>query len=73
MDPDQNYPPGYLAENRSQRLIHLAVTFAVLETLFIGLYLTSRYIAKTVNSIDVYFMLPAYIMCMSQIVVSFGQ
>lgn len=73
MDPDQKYSPEYLAENRSQQLIQLAVAFAVLETLLIGLYFTSRYIGRTVNSIDVYFMLPAYIMSMCQIIATFGQ
>lgn len=72
MDPDHEYSLGYLAENRGQELLDIAIVFAVLETLFIVLYFASRFVGKTIKRIDVYLMLPAYIMCISQIAASFG-
>lgn len=67
MDSTQ-YPPEYLAEDQSQRLIILAITFAVLETLFIGLFSISRYINNTAYGMDTYLMYPAFIMCVSHAV-----
>ncbi|MCJ1260736.1 hypothetical protein MMC22_000598 [Lobaria immixta] len=67
MDSAQ-YPPEYLAEDQSQPLIILAITFAVLETLFIGLFSISRYINNTAYGMDTYLMFPAYIMCVSHAV-----
>ena len=42
MDPDQQYSPAYLAEDRSREVINVIVIFAVLETFFILLFFTAR-------------------------------
>jgi len=74
MDPAlaaQLYPPEYLAEDRSRQLTNTAIAFAVLATVFVGLFFTSRVINKTVNGPDFWLMPPAYIACLGQVTISF--
>ena len=70
MGSTQQYPSDYLAADRSRELLNVAVTFAVLETVFVVLYLMSRVMNKTANGWDVYLMIPGYIFCFGCIIVA---
>jgi len=73
MDPTQQYSPAYLAEDTSRQLLNVVVAFAVLETVFIVLFFTSRAMNKTANGWDVFLMIPAYIFCFVHIIVASGK
>ena len=62
------YPPEYLAENRGQQLLNVAIVFGVLETVFIVLFFVSRIIFKTANGPEMYLMPLAYITCFSHVI-----
>lgn len=68
MDPATQFPPGYLAEDRSQQLLNVAIVFGVLETVFIVLFFTARVISKTAKGVDIYLMLLAYLACFSHVI-----
>ena len=68
--PQQQYPPEYLAEDRSRVLLNLVIAFIVLETTFFTLFMTARYMNRTLNGWDVYFMIPAYLAAMGHCIVA---
>jgi hypothetical protein len=59
------YTPEYLSADHSGRLVNIAVIFAILETVFFGLYLVARFRSRSLKSLDVYFMVLAYPFCFS--------
>ncbi|RDL32029.1 uncharacterized protein BP5553_09431 [Venustampulla echinocandica] len=64
MDPAKAaklFSPEFLAEDQSERLIHVVIIFAILEVLFVSLFLFSRYKFGTLKGFDVYLMVPAFI------------
>lgn len=67
-NPNQTYSPTYLAEDKSQNLINVVVAFAILDTLFICLFFTSRVIGHTANGLDMYLMIPAYLFAFANII-----
>ena len=68
MHPNQTYSPAYLAEDKSQNLINVVVAFAILDTLFICLFFTSRIIGHTANGLDMYLMIPAYLFAFADMI-----
>ncbi len=66
----QQYSPAYLAEDKSREFLNVVVAFAILETVFMILFFTSRAMNKTSNGWDVYLMIPGYIFCFGHIVVA---
>lgn len=70
MNLDQTYSPAYLAEDRSRDLINVVVAFAILETLFICLFFTSRIMNRTANGWDLYLMIPAYLLAFADIILA---
>ena len=69
MDSTQQYPPGYLAEDRSQQLIHVAIIFGVLETVFVLLFYISRIVTKTANGPEVWLIALGYIACFGHVII----
>lgn len=65
MDPTTVYTPEYLAENRSDQLLDVAIAFMILETLFVGLYFFSKFKNQTFHGLDTYLMLPAFLCVVS--------
>lgn len=59
-----------LAEDKSREFLNVVVAFAILETVFMILFFTSRAMNKTSNGWDVYLMIPGYIFCFGHIVVA---
>lgn len=70
MDTAQQYSAAYLAEDHGWELVKIVITFAVLTTVFMSLFLVSRTLNKTLNGLDVYLMPPAYIFCMGNIIIA---
>ena len=68
MDPTQLYTPEYLAENKSQQLLHVAIIFGVLETVFIFLFFLARIVNKTANGPEMWLMPVAYLACLSHVI-----
>ena len=68
MDSPQQFSQAYLAENRSHELLHVAIIFGVLETVFILLFFAARIMNKTANGLEMWLMPLAYIACMSHVV-----
>ena len=66
----QQYPPEYLAEDRSRVLVNLVIAFAILETLFFVLYVTTRLMSRNANGWDFYLMMPAYLAAMGHNIVA---
>ncbi|KAL9115409.1 MAG: hypothetical protein Q9227_000730 [Pyrenula ochraceoflavens] len=55
-------PPEYLAEDRSQSLLHLCIAFIVVETIFFGIFVASRVVLKNYRGIETWCFMPlAYI------------
>lgn len=73
MEFAQQYPPSYLAEDRGRELNIVAITFAVLLTIFVFLFFVSRVLNKTLNGLDVYLIPPAYIFCFGNIIISLSR
>ena len=74
MDLTKNpFLAAYLAESRSSKTLNVTVVFGILEVLFVGLFLTSKYKSKTFKGIDTYMMIPAFATCFSIIVVNLGK
>ena len=67
MDPNQ-YPPEYLAEDRSRELLRVIVPLAVFETLFFVLFIWARILKKTTNGVDFWLMPAAYVACFSHVI-----
>ena len=67
MDYQPDLSPGYLAQDRSPVLVKLLICFGVFDTIFAVLYLISRIMHGTARSVDVYLMIPAYLLVMSNI------
>jgi hypothetical protein len=51
-------PREYLEENIGERLIIVAVVFIVLQTVFVSLYYSSRYVNKTLNGWECWLFMP---------------
>jgi hypothetical protein len=68
-----SFPPEYLAEDVSAPLLGSSIAFLILETLFIALLHTSRYLAKgerTDISMEILLTL-TYVVCVGKIVIAF--
>lgn len=65
MDQTTQFPPGYLKEDNSQQLLHVAIVFGVLNTLFIILFFIARTMNKTANGLEMYLMPLAWVFCFS--------
>jgi hypothetical protein len=66
--------PAYLAENSSAPLYQTAVTFMVLQSIFVVLFYASRYINKTAYGVDFWCFIPlAYVFCMANCSISIGK
>lgn len=63
--PTGPFSEEYLAEDQSGKLIVVATTFAVLETLFVSLFVLARVKKGTARAWDVYLMIPAFLCCFS--------
>ncbi|KAF2441995.1 hypothetical protein P171DRAFT_522905 [Karstenula rhodostoma CBS 690.94] len=62
-------PPSYFTKNVSAPLLHVSIAMAVLQTMFITLFFTSRILNKTANGIEFWLFMPAaYIFCMAHCV-----
>jgi hypothetical protein len=64
--------PGYVAENNSASLFATSITFLVVESIFLTLLYTSRYLAKGERknlSMEV-FMTMTYILCVAKIIIA---
>jgi len=61
MDPTTVYTPEYLAADRSGQLMRVAIVFAILEIMFVGLYFYSKLKNKTAHGLDTFLMLPAFL------------
>lgn len=68
MDPSQ-YPPGYLAEDNSQQLVNVIIAFAILDTIFLSLFISARWMNKTANGVDFWLMPVAYLACFSHVII----
>lgn len=76
MDPAkaaQLFSAEYLAEDQSARLIDVVIVFAVLEVLFVSLFLYSRYKFGTLKGFDVYLMVPAFIASYAHLALCVGK
>ncbi|KAL8908906.1 MAG: hypothetical protein Q9171_005249 [Xanthocarpia ochracea] len=74
MGPTKNpFPAVFLAESRSSKTLNVTVVFGILEVLFVGLFLTSKYKSKTFKGMDTYMMIPAFATCFSTIIVNIVQ
>ena len=73
MEVAQQYSPSYLSEDRGSELTIVAITFAVLLTVFVTLFFVSRALNKTLNGLDVYLIPPAYIFCFGNIIISLSR
>lgn len=58
------FSPEYLAADRSQTLIDVAIVFMVLDTFFISLFFFSRYKCHIALSYDGWLMAPGYLLCL---------
>jgi hypothetical protein len=68
-----SFPPGYISEDISAPLLGTSLAFLVLETLFIALLYTSRYLAKgerTNLSMEILLTL-TYVVCVGKIAIAF--
>ncbi|KUJ19545.1 uncharacterized protein LY89DRAFT_780467 [Mollisia scopiformis] len=65
-----SFPAGYSTEDRSHRLLNVAITLMVLETLFISLYFVSRIRSKTANGWDTYLLPPSFLFCMGDLIIA---
>jgi hypothetical protein len=73
MDSTTVYSPEYLAEDRSARLMSIAITFGILETMFVSLYFCSKFKNKTVHGLDTYLMIPAFLCALSNPIMAFRE
>jgi hypothetical protein len=74
MNATQAYTSGYLAAtdpDRSHPMTIFAIWFTFLETIFFGLFVTSRLKSGTAKAMDTYLMFPAFVFCFSLVVMSF--
>ena len=55
------YSSEFRRENRGRELMNTAIALGGLETLFVALFLISRYINKSLNGMDIYLMLAAFL------------
>ena len=68
-----SFPPAYLDESVGASLLGTSIAFLILETLFIALLYTSRYLAKgerTNLSMEILLTL-TYVVCVSKIAIAF--
>lgn len=62
-------PPSYFLEDVSTPLLHVSIAMAILQTLFIVLFFTSRILNKMANGIEFWLFMPAaYTFCMAHCV-----
>jgi hypothetical protein len=73
MNSTATYPPGFLAEYVGRQVIDTAILMGVFEILFIVLFFFARYKGRTINAIDAYLMIPAFLFCFSEVVISFSK
>lgn len=71
MDSDEQYTPQYLAADRSQRLLVVAVLFAVLEVIFLVLHFTTRYTKNAARGAETYLLVPAFFFCFANSIIAF--
>ena len=69
MDPS-DYPPEYLAQDRSFQLVQVIVAFAVLESFFFALFISARLMSKSTNGVDFWLMPAAYLACFSHVIIN---
>ncbi|KAF2741961.1 hypothetical protein M011DRAFT_433877 [Sporormia fimetaria CBS 119925] len=59
-------PPSYFTENVSAPLVRVSTAFAIVQTVFFALFLTSRILSKQANGIEFWLFMPlTYICCMA--------
>jgi hypothetical protein len=73
MNSTATYPPEYLAEYVGRSVITTAILMGVFETLFIVLFFIARYKGRTINAIDAYLMIPAFLFSFSEVIISFSK
>lgn len=59
---------AYIAENRSQQLVNVIITFGILETFFLALFIWARAFARTLNGVDFWLIPAAYLGCFSNVI-----
>jgi hypothetical protein len=65
--------PEYLAADQSWRLLQVAVAFAILEILFVSLYVGSRLKSGVKQEADFYLIIAALIVNLGLVIVCFGK
>ncbi|KAL8634776.1 MAG: hypothetical protein Q9228_007658, partial [Teloschistes exilis] len=68
MNETAPYTPAYLAEDKSQTLINVAIVMGTLETIFFGLFLWARAIAKTMRGLNFWLIPAAYLACFGHVI-----
>lgn len=71
MEPQPAFAPGYLTEDASAPLMDTCISFLVLETVFMTLLYTSRFVSgdQKANLSMVLLMTSAYLVCICKITV----
>jgi hypothetical protein len=71
MDSNEQYTAQYLAADRSQRLLIVAVLFAILEVIFLALHFTTRYTKNAARGGETYLLVPAFFFCFANSIIAF--
>lgn len=70
--PDQ-FPPGYLEENKSGRVIAAVTSMLAITTILFALRLYARSLTKTPRGWDDHLLIPSYIFIVGVIASIYGQ
>lgn len=73
MNTTTTHSAEYLAEYVGRQVIDTAILMGVFEVLFISLFFVARYKGRTINALDAYLMIPAFLFCFSEVIISFSE